>query len=59
MDRPFQRKGAKSNTQVGRDFEAKARAFFVTQGLHLMPGISISIGINGSKAHKFDLGDEG
>ena len=58
MDRPFQRKGAKSNTQVGRDFEAKARAFFVTQGLNLTPGISIPIGINGSKAHRFDLGDE-
>ena len=57
MDKPFQRKGAESNTRVGRDFEAKARAFFVTQGLHLTPGISIAIGINGLRAHKFDLGD--
>lgn len=57
MDKPFQRKGADSNTQVGRDFEDKAQAFFVGQGLHLTPEISIEIGINGRKAHNFDLGD--
>ena len=57
MDKPFQRKGADSNTQVGRDFEAKAQAFFAEQGLHLTPGISIEIGINGKKPHNFDLGD--
>ena len=57
MDKPFQRKGADSNTQVGRDFEAKTQAFFTGQGLHLTPDISIEIGINGKKTHKFDLGD--
>ena len=57
MDRPFQRKGAQSNTQVGRDFEAKAQAFFAHQGLHLTPGLMLNIGISGRKAHNFDLGD--
>ena len=57
MDRPFQRKGAQSNTQVGRDFEAKAQAFFAQQGLRLTSGLSLDIGINGRKAHNFDLGD--
>jgi hypothetical protein len=58
MDKPFQRKGAESNTHVGRDFEAKAQAFFAQQGLHLTPGIAVEIGINGQKPHKFDVGDE-
>ena len=57
MNKPFQRKGADSNTQVGRDFEAKAQAFFAGQGLHLTRAISIKIGINGKKPHNFDLGD--
>ncbi len=57
MDRPFQRKGARSNAHVGRDFEAKAREFFARQGLKLMPCFEIEIGINGRKPHKFDLGD--
>jgi len=56
MDKPFQRKGSESNTQVGRDFEAKD--FFAQQGLYLTPGITVEIGINGWKPHKFDLGDE-
>jgi len=56
MDKPFQRKGAKSNTQVGRDFEIKVKAFFANQGLGLKEGISIEVGINGTKPHSFDLG---
>lgn len=56
MNKPFQRKGAVSNTQVGRDFEDRAQAFFATQGMHLSPGVSVNIGINGSKLHNFDLG---
>ncbi len=55
MDKPFQRKGAESNTQVGRDFEAKAQIFFAQQGLDLMPGMAVEIGINGKKSHNFDL----
>ena len=58
MDKPFQRKGAESNTQVGRDFEAKARVFFAQRGLHLTPGMAVEIGVNGRKSHNFDLGDE-
>lgn len=55
MDKPFQRKGAKSNAQVGRDFEAKVQDFFTRQGLPLTPAISVPIGINGTKSHVFDL----
>ena len=58
MDKPFQRKGAESNTQVGRDFEAKAQVFFAQQGLDLTPGMAVEIGINGRKSHNFALGDE-
>ena len=57
-DKPFQRKGAESNSQVGRDFEAAAKAFFARQGLHLTPGVAVPIGLAGRKAHNFDLGDE-
>lgn len=57
MDKPFQRKGAESNTQVGRDFEAKAQTFFAQWGLQLTPGMALEIGINGKKLHNFDLGD--
>jgi hypothetical protein len=54
----FQRKGAASNTQVGRDFESKARAFFAKQGLNLQPHCKLEIGINDlHKVHSFDLGD--
>lgn len=58
MDKPFQLKGAESNTQVGRDFEAKAQNFFAQRGLHLTPAMALEIGINGRKSHNFDLGDE-
>ncbi|NQT06107.1 MAG: hypothetical protein HQ575_01055 [Candidatus Omnitrophica bacterium] len=57
MNKPFQRKGAKSNTHVGREFEMKARDFFAKKGLKLERNVSISIGINGKKNHSFDLGD--
>jgi hypothetical protein len=57
MNKPFQRKGSTSNTQVGRDFEAKAQAFFAQQGLALQRDVTIDIGINGKKPHAFDLGD--
>ncbi len=57
-DKPFQRKGAQSNTHVGHAFESAARTFFTHQGLSLKPGITVAIGINGRKLHAFDLGDE-
>ncbi|GAI26700.1 unnamed protein product, partial [marine sediment metagenome] len=56
MDKPFQRKGAKSNTDVGRVFERKVKAFFANQGLSLEENVPIEIGINGKKPHRFDLG---
>lgn len=56
-NRPLQRKGAKSNTNVGNEFEQSAKEFFTTQGLHLQKKIPISIGINGQKPHNFDLGN--
>ena len=57
MDKPFQRKGAKSNTHVGKEFERKAREYFANHGLSLQEDVSIDIGINGTKAHRFDLGN--
>jgi hypothetical protein len=57
MDKPFQRKGSESNAHVGREFESWAQAFFATQDIALTPAIAIEIGINGKKAHKFDLGN--
>jgi len=53
----FQRPGATSNSQVGRDFEVRAQAFFAKRGLNLDRSVSVPIGIDGkSKLHKFDLG---
>lgn len=57
MDKPFQRKGSKSNAHVGRDFEAKAQDFFAQRGLLLTANVTVPIGINGQKPHSFDLGN--
>lgn len=57
MNKAFQRKGAKSNTHVGRKFEDATQEFFLNKGLSLQKNISVDIGINGKKSHKFDLGD--
>lgn len=43
----FQRNGAASNIQVGRDFESRASAFFLQQGLNLQPNFSLKIGVAG------------
>jgi len=48
MHKPFQRKGAKSNTHVGKEFERKAREFFSKQGLNLQNDVSIQVGVNGT-----------
>ena len=56
MDKPFQRKGGKSNTDVGHDFESIAKGFFATIGLALEPRVTVEIGVNGKKPHSFDLG---
>ena len=57
MDRPFQRKGAKSNPIVGKDFESKVQHFFMKKGLSLSQNIAIPIGITTKKPHTFDLVD--
>ena len=55
--RPFQRHGAESNTQVGRDFESIAREFFNQHDLLLHKGFSVPIGVGvEKKEHLFDLG---
>jgi hypothetical protein len=55
--KPFQRLGADSNAQVGRDFEAVAQRFFVSQGITLQRNFSIDVGIGSlKKPHSFDLG---
>jgi hypothetical protein len=55
----FQRNGATSNAQVGRDFESKAKAYFSKHGLNLRPNFKLDIGIGGRlKAHSFDLGED-
>lgn len=59
VNRPFQRKGAKSNTQVGNDFEIVVQQYFESQGLYVDSNVPIDIGINEvKKAHKFDLVDK-
>jgi len=57
MDKPFQRKGSKSNTQVGKDFEKSAMEFFSNKRLSLQENVSVDIGINGTRSHNFDLGN--
>jgi hypothetical protein len=52
-----QRIGSTSNSQVGGDFEAQARAFFLTQGIALEKHVSLDVGVEAKKKrHKFDLG---
>lgn len=56
MDKPFQRRGAASNTRVGHDFENMAQKYFSGIGMQLECGIPVEIGVNGRKYHNFDLG---
>lgn len=56
MDKPHQRKGAASNSQVGRDFENKALLYFSKRGITLEKDFPLSIGISQKKIHRFDLG---
>ena len=58
-DKPFQRKGAKSNAHVGKDFERRAQEFFAGKSLRLVPDLSVSEWINRiKKPHRFDLGNK-
>ena len=57
MDKPHQRKGAISNTDVGRAFELAAQEFFESKGLSLDRGFKICVGIEYvTNPHSFDLG---
>jgi hypothetical protein len=56
-DKPFQRKGAISNSHVGREFEENVKTFFATQGVQLIQSIMVPIGFHGRKTHYFDLGN--
>ena len=57
MQKSFQRLGAESNAQVGREFELAAQAFFLSTGLDLSRNVSVPIGIEfAKKSRAFDLG---
>ena len=58
MNRPFQRIGAESNAQVGRDFELVAQRVLAQQlGLHLQLSHIVPVGMGTTmKPHAFDLG---
>ena len=58
MKNNFQRIGAVSNTQVGRDFEKAALVFFGKTGILLEPDFRVDVGYNLKKCHKFDLGSK-
>ena len=57
MDKPFQRKGAKSNTHVGKEFERAAKDFFTLKGLHLQKRYFNRYRDKRKKPHTFDLGN--
>jgi len=58
MNKPFQRIGSISNSQVGKDFELVAQKFFALSGCNLERGVEVDIGVgrNNKKKHEFDLG---
>ena len=58
-DRPHQRKGARSNAQVGSDFQVAAQQYFRSTGLELSPDFPVDCGIQTKrKKHRFDLGSD-
>jgi len=57
IQKPFQRIGAESNAQVGRDFEVVAQRFFASMGVSLQLGYAVDVGIESLKKRRsFDLG---
>jgi hypothetical protein len=56
MDKPNQRVGSVSNSHVGADFERVAQEFFAKQGIQLIGGFSVPVGLALKKQHRFDLG---
>jgi len=49
MNKSFQRRGSKSNTHVGNEFENAAKHFFRKKGIVLEQNVPVDIGINGRK----------
>lgn len=55
----YQRRGAESNSGVGRNFEEITRCNFESSGIELKHGFSVSVGLGTKlKPHKFDFGSE-
>ena len=52
----FQRIGAASNAQVGRDFEAEVQKYFAKHGVSLERDYRVLIGHSRKKGRQFDLG---
>lgn len=47
MDKPHQRKGSKSNSDVGARFEKKASKYFHKQGIELSNPFPLEVGVKG------------
>ena len=57
MNKAFQRIGAESNAQAGRNFELRAQEYFQSKGLVLDRPYNVNVGIESIyKTHSFDLG---
>lgn len=54
----FQRVGATSNTEAGRDFEDAAHIFFDKAGIKLSRGFAAPVGFKVKKNKVFDLGSD-
>lgn len=55
----FQRIGADSNAQVGRDFEYAAARTLANEGVTAASGYTLEVGVGEiKKRHKFDLGSD-
>ena len=58
LRKPFQRVGASSNAQAGKDFERAVRSYFGSRGLDLSPNFPALVGHVARKRHHFDLGSD-
>jgi len=58
VENNFQRVGAPSNAQVGREFEEAARLYFESTGIALTRAFVQPVGYKIKKPHKFDLGSD-
>lgn len=56
VDKPNQRPGSVSNSQVGAAFEFVALDFFAKQGIKLTRNFPVDLGLSRKKVHCFDLG---